>query len=693
MSDRPYRDIAGEPTSNPLLSTDHRIAFDRIEPRHVVEAVRSSLEYARGRLAALKAGAGESYEDVIGALDDLVEWPARVFGLVRHLNGVMNSADSRAAYNEVLPEYMAFMAGLTSDAELWSVIKRFAASAAASDLSPLRSRNLHKVVEQFTREGADLPDEQRARAERLRVELAQLSTRFSENVLDSTNAFEMVLSDDELAGLPDGVLRRARADAANRGIDGWRFSLQAPSYLPFMKYSENRERRRELHEAFFSVAQSAPHDNRPLVKEILAKRRELANLLGYRDFADMQLEDRMMRSGARAVAFERELAERTRPYFERENAELERFASGELGLDPFHAWDLTYTTERLRRARFDFDDEALRPYFPLDGVLRGLFSLVDTLFGVRVVQTHDVPTWHPDVQTYDLFHEDGTYLGSCYADWFPRESKRAGAWMNGLVTGGPVSDEPGARFEPHVGIIAANFTPPDGADQPLLTHDEVGTVFHEFGHLLHHMLSRVSERARSSMNVPWDFIELPSQIMENWTWEREALDLFARHHETGERIPDALFARLKESRTFLEAGAQMRQLSFGSADLAMHVDYDPATGDDPIAVAQAVMEPLAYRPEFAQGRRMAAFSHVFAGGYAAGYYSYKWSEVLEADAFSRFKAEGIFNPVTGREFADSILAQGDSQDADALFRSFMGRDPDVDALIARNLGPAPDAGA
>jgi oligopeptidase A len=265
--------------------------------------------------------------------------------------------------------------------------------------------------------------------------------------------------------------------------------------------------------------------------------------------------------------------------------------------------------------------------------------------------------------------------------------------MNGLVTGGPVDGADGPRFEPHVGIIAANFTPPDGADQPLLTHDEVGTVFHEFGHLLHHIMARVEVKARSSLNVPWDFIELPSQIMENWTWEREALDLFARHHETGETIPDDLFERLEASRTFLEAGAQMRQLSFGSADLALHVDYDPASDEDPLAVAQAVMETLAYRPEFAQGRRMAAFSHVFAGGYAAGYYSYKWSEVLEADAFSRFKSEGIFNPATGREFADTILAQGDSRDADVMFRDFMGRDPDVDALILRNLGPEPEPAA
>ncbi|HLU82515.1 MAG TPA: M3 family metallopeptidase, partial [Trueperaceae bacterium] len=437
-----YLDVAGAATANPLLSAEHRIPFDRVEAGHFVEAVRAALDHARAKLAALKSTPGDSYEDVIQRLDDLVEWPRRVFGLVRHLNAVMNSPESRSAHNLVLPEYMSFMAGLTTDAELWAVIKRFAASPAAETLSPLRRRNLDKIVDDFRRGGADLPDDERKHAEQLRVQLAQLSTKFSENVLDSTNAYALVLTEpDDLAGLPEGVLRRAAADASAHGVTGWRFTLQAPSYLPFIKYSERRELRRRLHEAFFSVALSEPHDNRPLVGEILAKRRELANLLGYRNFADMQLEDRMMRDGDKALAFEKELARRTRPYFERENAELVEFARAELGLEDFEAWDLTFTTERIRRARFAFDDEALRPYFQLDSVLAGLFSLVQTLFGVRIQKTDDVPTWHPDVQTYDLFHEDGTYLGSCYADWFPRESKRAGAWMNGLVTGGPIGDE------------------------------------------------------------------------------------------------------------------------------------------------------------------------------------------------------------------------------------------------------------
>lgn len=674
-------------SDNPLLSTSGRIAFDRIDCTHYVKAVRSALDTARSELAALKANTGPlTYDAVMGRLDALTERPGRVFGLVRHLNDVMNSPESRAAYNEVLPEYTAFIAGLATDLELWSVVKRFASSPEAGRLDPLRQRHLTKAVEEFKRAGADLPDEERAAAQQLKVELAQLSTTFAENVLDSTNAFELILGDDALGGLPEGVRRRAKADAEAHASDGYRFCLQSPSYVPFMKHSDRRDLRHVMSEGFYSVALSGQHDNRPLVREILRKRRELANLLGYRDYADLQLEDRMVRSGALAWDFEKELAERTRPYFARENELLERFAREELGLDRLRAWDLAYVAEKLRLARFDFDDEALRPYFRLDSVLAGLFEIVERLFGVKIVETSDVPVWHESVKTYDLFHEDGTHLGSAYTDWFPRAVKRSGAWMNGLMTGGPRAD---GSFEPHVGVVAANFTPPDGDTQPLLTHDEVLTVFHEFGHLLHHTMSRVAIKGRSGMAVPWDFVELPSQIMENWAWEREALDLFARHHETGETIPDELFDRLKRSRTFLEAGAQMRQLAFGTADLAMHLDYDPGSNEDPLAIAQRVMEPLSYQPEFAQSRRMASFTHIFSGGYAAGYYSYKWSEVLEADAFSRFKAEGIFDPDTGRAFAETILARGDSVDVDVSFRDFMGRDPDVDALIARNLGPAP----
>ena len=673
---------------NPLLTKEHLVRFDEVTAEHFVPAVRQALTWAADELAALKrVNEPLSYDAVIATFDELIAWPERVFGLVRHLNDVMNSPDSRAAYNEILPEFTGFMAAITTDLELWQVIKRYAQTPEAATLAPLPKRHLEKIVEEFVKGGADLVDSDRASAERLKVELAELSTKFAENVLDSTNAFEMILGDDALDGLPEGLRRRAKADAERHAANGYRFTLQAPSYVPFMKHSKRRDLRRNLHEAFYSTALSGEHDNRQPLRKILRKRRELANLLGYDDYADFKLEDRMVHSGERAWEFEHDLAERTRPYFEQENAELERFAREELGLDELQPWDFNYSAEKLRLKHFDFDDEALRPYFPLESVLAGLFELTDKLFGVKIGPTSGVPVWHPEVRTYDLVHEDGTYLGAAYTDWFPRKSKRSGAWMNPIITGGPRS--PGDSFEPHVGVVAANFTPPEGASQPLLTHDEVTTVFHEFGHLLHHLMSRVEIPARSSMAVPWDFVELPSQILENWAWEREALDLFAHHHETGETIPDELFSKLKRSRTFLQANAQMRQLCFGTVDLALHRGFDPASEDDPLDFAQSVMEPLAYRPEFAQSRRMASFTHVFAGGYAAGYYSYKWSEVLEADAFSRFREEGIFNGATGREFAATILARGDSENADTLFREFMGREPDLGALIERNLGPPP----
>ena len=346
-------------------------------------------------------------------------------------------------------------------------------------------------------------------------------------------------------------------------------------------------------------------------------------------------------------------------------------------------YDLAYLTEKLRKAKYDLDEEELRPYFPLENVLSGLFDITERLFGVTVGKRENSKVWHEDVEFYDLFDESGTHLGSFYADWFPRESKQGGAWKNGFIIGGP----DGAAFDPHLAVIVANFTPPQAGKPALLTHREVQTIFHEFGHLLHHVLSRVEVRERGATNVPRDWVELPSQIMENWTWERDALDLFARHYETGEPIPEALFDKMTAARTFMEASAQMRQLSLGTVDLTLHTDYAPERDGDVIRYGNRVMEPFVFHPEFAHNSFLTAFTHVFAGGYASGYYSYKWSEVLDADAFSRFKNEGIFNRKTGRDYVEAVLSRGDSADPAELFREFMGRDPDASALIERNLGP------
>jgi oligopeptidase A len=675
---------------NPLLSRDFLVPFDRVRTEHVVPAVRQALEAAEAQLAELIAAEGtRTYDNTLQRLDDLVERLGRVIEPVSHLVAVMNTPELRDAYNTVLPEFSAFFAKLPLNEGLWRAVRAFAETPEADALDAVRRRHLDKTVRSFVRAGADLAPEQKARVEQIQVELSRLTTRFADNTLDATNAFELLLTDPaDLAGLPEGAREQARASARARGQEGWRFTLQLPSYVPFMQYAENRALRQRMHEAYVNRASGGEFDNRPLVPQILALRRELAALVGYRDFADFRLAENMVGSGDRALAFERDLTDRTRPFWEAEVEALIAHAR-ELDIDPVEPWDSAFVAERLRKARFDIDDEALRPYFALDSVLAGMFEITRRLFGIAVTERPIHEVWHPEVTFYDIHDEAGTYLGSFYADWFPRESKRGGAWMDSFVTGGPA----GEGFEPHLGLMVGNFTPPTDERPALLTHREVETTFHEFGHLLHHCLSRVEVRARAGTNVPRDWVELPSQIMENWCWEKEALDIFARHHQTGEPIPDELYQRMWQARTFMGASQQFRQLSFGTVDLELHILFDPAGGTDPDQYARDVMRRFAIRPAFADNGFINTFTHIFAGGYAAGYYSYLWSEVLDADAFTRFQREGIFNRQTGRAYVDAILARGDSADPAELFREFMGRDPDPGALLRRNLGDLDGVGA
>ncbi len=670
--------------TNPLLSREQPIPFDRIAPEHVVPAVREALRRGQEELDALIAmEGGRTYENTIHALEEIGERVGEVVRPVTHLTAVMNSPELREAYETVLPEVSAFFARIPLNAELWSAVRSFAESDAGRAVQGVHRRHLDKVVRSFARAGADLPPEQKRRVEALRVEMSRLTTDFANHVLDSTNAWELVLTDEaELEGLPESALAQARAAAQAKGIEGWRFTLQFPSFQPFMQYSARRDLRERMYHAYVNRASSGEHDNRPLVRRILELRRELAQILGFRDYADLALEESMAGSGARAVAFEEDLAERTRPYWRREMEELEAFGRAELGLDALQPWDVPFCTERLRLSRYDLDVEALRPYFPLDRVLEGLFGLSERLFGVRVVPRETGAVWHPEVLFYDVLDEGGATLGSFYTDWFPRENKRGGAWMNGLVVGGPR----GGGWKPHLALIVGNVSPPEGGRPALLTHREVQTVFHEFGHLLHHVLSRVEVPALGGTRVPGDWVELPSQIMENWTWERPALDLFARHWQTGEPIPEPLYRKMLAARTFMGAYHQMRQLSFGTVDLELHVRFDPATDGDPVERARKVMEGFHPHPHFAQDHFIASFSHIFSGGYAAGYYSYLWSAVLEADAFTRFQREGLFSREVGQALVDHVLSQGDAEDPAELFRRFMGRDPDPEALLRRDLG-------
>ncbi len=675
---------------NPFLSRAARIPFAEMTPGAAPPAVDEALAQAQRDLEALLGSPERTFETIL-ALDSLTERLERPLGFISHLTSVKDSPELRDAFNDVLPRYTTFMTRLGLNPDLWRVVKEVADTPEAQALTGVRKRHLDKTVQEFVRAGAELSEQDKTRFEEINIDVSRLAQKFSENVLDATNAFELIVTDEaELAGLPESALKLAKASAEAKGEAGWRLTLQFPSYYPVMTYAENRALRETMYRAYTNRAGDGDLDNREIITQILKLRRERAELLGFATHADYVLEPRMVSSGAEALAFVNGLAERTKPYWDEEIGALEAFAET-LGLSDLKPWDVSFVTEKLRLQNFDFDEEALRPYFPLNGVLDGLFSITRETFGVSVTRSENTQVWHKDVEYYDLHDEDGTHLGSFYADWFPREDKRGGAWMNGLITGGPTpegSDE-GSKprgFEPHIGLIACNFSPPEGDKPALLTHGEVETIFHEFGHLLHHCLSRVEIPARSGTSVAWDFVELPSQIMENWCWEEPALDRFARHALTGEPIPHALFEKMRAARTFMGANMQMRQLSFATADLTLYTAYKPETGGDVVAYTQKLMEPFAIRPEFAHNSFVTSFSHIFSGGYSAGYYSYKWAEVLDADAFTRFQNEGLFNPETGRAYVETILSRGDSDAPEVLFHNFMGRDPDQAALLRRNLG-------
>ena len=672
--------------TNPLLEVEFRIPFDLIRAEDVQPATGELLRQARISLAALAAPNGEpSYDNTLRLLDTMTEPLDWAMGVVRHLESVATYPELRAAFNAAQPEVSAFYTGIPLDAGLWNNIKAYAGSPEAAQLTGARRRFLHKTIDTFRRHGANLEPAGKKRLEEIDVELTQITTKFAENVLDSTNAFELVLaSEAELAGLPPTAIASARESAQRKGLEGWRFTLQAPDYYAVMTYLDESAIRRQVYQAHAVRGATAPRDNRPIIVRIVELRREKAALLGFANFADLVLEDRMAHTGERALAFLEDLKTKTERRFHEENRELLEFRRSLEGPDApeIAPWDVAYYAEKQRSALYDFDEEALRPYFPMERVVAGLFALAGRLYGIEVEEESGVPAWDPDVHYYNVRDGEGGFLGGFYADWHPRENKRGGAWMDGLITGGPTAD----GFRPHLGLICGNLTPPVGGQPALLTHREVETIFHEFGHLLHHLLSRVEIRSLAGTNVAWDFVELPSQIMENWCWEREALDLFARHYETGEPIPDDLFQKMKRARTFRAANAQMRQVGFGFIDLLLHVRYEAGRDGDPVAYTRRLLGEFSPAPLPAEHAMIAAFTHLFASpvGYGAGYYSYKWAEVLEADAFTRFRDGGIFSREIGTAFRREILSRGDSEDPAELYRRFMGRDPDPGALLARS---------
>jgi len=659
---------------NPLLRVPFEIPFDQIEVAHIVPAVRELIAESQANITSIEDIAGaRTFANTLSALDESTVNLENAMAVVRHMECVSNSPELREAVQTIDPEVSGFYASIPLNAKLWSAIQ----GVSEDGLNRLEKRFLTKQVDSFRRHGAELDPDLKARLLAIDVELQGLCTKFSQNVLDATNAFELIVEDEgRLAGLPENAKAAAKASAEAKGKAAYRFTLQAPSFVPVLTYLDDAPIRRQLWQGYNERATEGAYDNRDLMRQVLTLRREKALLLGYFTFADFVLADRMAQRGAIAREFVYELEKATRDRFVEEHEALEAF-SGQ-NLEP---WDVGYYAEKQRQALYDFDEEALRPYFSVDRVVAGMFELCEKLFGIEVKHIPDARVYEPGVR-YNEIYSDGRMIGAFYADWFPRESKRGGAWMEALRTGGPQAD---GSFAPHLGVICGNMTPPMPDQPALLTHREVETIFHEFGHLLHHCLSEVPLRSLSGTNVPWDFVELPSQIMENWCWERESLDFFARHHETGEAIPEELFQKMKRARTYRAASGQMRQLGFATVDLVLHTEFVPNVEVDLVALANEVLQrftPITLPEKYGM---ILGFTHLFSGpvGYAAGYYSYKWAEVLDADAFSRFKEEGVLNESVGREYRDKILAKGNSEEPRDLFRSFMGRDATQNALLER----------
>lgn len=693
---------------SPFLDPALHIRWSALKPEHVVPDIIAALEEAEAKVDAVcRTDRGRmTFENTFLAFESSTSALSEAWGKVGHLDAVCNSDDLRAAYNEMLPKVTAFYTKLMMNEALWDLMKTYADTPEAKALTGVQKRYLEETMADFRASGADLPPDRKKRLEEIEAELATATQKYSENVLDSTNGWELILTEEgKLAGLPDSAKSAALAEAKAKGYGteeapAWRLTLKAPCMIPVMEHVDDDDIRRQMWEGSCGIGRREPWDNTNLIRQILRLRQEKAQLLGKSDFADLVLERRMARNGARALEFTEDMHRRIADAFSRQTRELQEFKAEAVSqpTGPLEPWETAYWAEKRRKALYDFDEEELRPYFPIDGVLGGMFNIAEQLFGIQIKEKpvifktnpeddgnpDAVEVWHPEVKFYEIHNDRGTHLGSFYADWHPRDSKRGGAWMNYLKTGSPPS---GARDrEPHLGLICGNMTPSVDGKPALLSHGEVETVFHEFGHLLHHLLGNVEIKSLNGVNVAWDFVELPSQIMENFCWDRDSLDCFARHHESGDPIPARLFKKMMAAKNYLSAVTTMRQLAFGKMDLELHRMPAMEEESDLDAVTDEVLKGYVMPLKTKSPSMARRFTHLFASpvGYAAGYYSYKWAEVLDADCFSRFQKEGILNPKTGQAFRDCILSKGNSEPPEKLFRDFMGRDPELTPLLERN---------
>ena len=670
------------PNANPLSTITIPVPWNQVQASHVEAAVDELLARAQSRLDAIH-DAPRTYDATLGALDMATSELDYAMNVASHLEAVDGTPEMRAAYNKILPKVSAFGSKIMLSEPLYRAMRDLAQADEVAKYEPGRARFLKKTLADFRRNGAELDAKGKQRLAEIDVALSEQTLKFAQNVVDATAAFDLVVEDAaKLAGLPEGAIEAAKASAEEKGKKGWRFTLQAPSYGPVLTYADDRKLRETLYRANVTRASSGAWDNRPVIREVLSLREEKAKLLGFPHFADLAIDDRMAKTGKDALAFVSMLKDKLTPAFLRENEELAAFAKKNGQSAPLEPWDVAYWAEKQRKALYDFDEETLRPYHPLDRLLTGLFEIAESIYGVKIARDERAPVWHDDATAWAVMDHDGRRLGAFYLDLYPRETKRDGAWMGGVVDRLPGTGEE----RENVAVIVCNVTPPRKPGQPaLLNHREVETLFHEFGHMMHHLLSEVAIRSMAGTRVVSDFVELPSMIMENWTWERDALDRFARHYESGAPIPADVKDRMLRARTYRAANALMRQLGFSTVDLLLHTEYDAAKHGDVMAYARDVFANFSPVPLPADYAMLASFSHLFgaAYGYAAGYYSYQWSEVLEADAFGRFREAGILSREVGDAFRKSILARGDTDDPAELYRSFLGRDPDVNALLKR----------
>ncbi len=670
---------------NPLLDLSGLPRFAEIKPEHVAPAIEQLLDENRALITHLLADDSlPTWDAFVRPMEDANERLGRAWGPVGHLNAVMNSPELRDAYNSTLPKITAYYAELGQNLALFQKFKALRSSAEFAGLSSARKKIIENELRDFRLGGAELPDDKKTRYLAVQERQSELSSRFSDNILDATNEYTLVIENrSELDGLPEDVLQTAREAAQAADKAGWLFTLKAPSYLPVMQFADNRDLRTKMYRAYATRASEfgKPElDNTPLMDEIVTLRAEEAQLLGFKNFGELSLAAKMAETPQQVVDFMRELAQRARPFAEKDLVELREFAATKLGIQDMRSWDVAYASEKLREQRYAFSEQEVKQFFPEDAVMAGLFKLVETLFGLQI-KPAQAPVWHETVCFFDIRDAKDNLVGQFYFDLYARNSKRGGAWMDDVITRRRLDN----KIQTPVAYLNCNFSAPVGGKPAVFTHDEVQTLFHEFGHGLHHLLTEVEDLGVSGINgVEWDAVELPSQFMENFCWEWDVLQGMTRHADTNEKLPRALFDKMLAAKNFQSGLATLRQIEFAVFDMLMHSNFNVGQGKtilqllDEVRAEVAVLIP----PEF--NRFPQSFSHIFSGGYSAGYYSYKWAEVLSADAYSLFEEHGVLNPEIGARFRAEVLAMGGARPAMESFTAFRGRAPSIDALLRHN---------